>query len=474
MQQQNTDHTQTYLDYNNLKISIIIPTYEAKGKGSFFLKRCLDSIITQTYTNFEVIIADHSKDDVIKDLLINYPQIDIKHFFNERGRGNSSINMNEGIKKAKGDIIKILHFDDMFAHINVLQMLADLYQDPSVKWGAFTFNHLQNGELIHMITPSFNGVMGCPSTSFFINDKNDPIYFDEELIIINDKDMHYRLQEKYGEPNIITTLGITIGLHEGQVSNFSTSQAKETQEWEYYNNKINNKKQSIEIDLLTKLANMYASDKGTIAPSEGHHGPRLHFTPIYNQYMEAIRYQELVILEIGVGSGPSLAMWYNYFPNAKIHAIDIVSQTQHNNDRVTTHICDQSNQEQLREVMNQIGQVDLIVDDGSHVVSHQQISLGTLFPYLKPNGQYWIEDLHTSDGSVWQGKTLYGYDMSFNKGESTVDVLESFESSGKFYSPFLTEEECSYLTNNAESCRMFTLPTTFYGVNKLNLITKKG
>jgi hypothetical protein len=229
----------------------------------------------------------------------------------------------------------------------------------------------------------------------------------------------------------------------------------------------------MEIDLLTELANAYASDKGTIAPSEGHHGPRLHFTPVYNQYMEPIRNDELVILEIGVGSGPSLGMWYHYFPNAKIHAIDVISQTQHDNDRVTTHICDQSNREQLKRVMSTIGQVDLIVDDGSHVVSHQQISLGALFPYLKPKGQYWIEDLHTSDGSVWQGKTLYGYDMSFNPGESTVEVLESFEDSGTFSSPFLTEEENNYITNNAESCRMFTLPTTFYGVNKLNLLVKK-
>jgi len=229
----------------------------------------------------------------------------------------------------------------------------------------------------------------------------------------------------------------------------------------------------VETDLLTKLANEYASDKGTIAPSEGHHGPRLHFTPVYSQYMEPIRERELVILEIGVGSGPSLGMWYDYFPNARIHAIDVGSQKQHDNDRVTTHVCDQSNRDQLNRVMSSIGKVDLIIDDGSHVVSHQQISLGVLFPYLKPKGQYWIEDLHTSDGSVWQGKSLYGYDMSFNTGESTVEVLEAFERGDRFSSPFLSEKENDYITNNAESCRMFTLPTTFYGINKLNLIIKK-
>ena len=40
------------------------------------------------------------------------------------------------------------------------------------------------------------------------------------------------------------------------------------------------------MDELTKLANKYESDKGTISPSVGHHGPRLHFTPKYSKYFE--------------------------------------------------------------------------------------------------------------------------------------------------------------------------------------------
>jgi glycosyltransferase involved in cell wall biosynthesis len=242
MQQQNSGYTETSLSLNDIRISIVVPTYEAKGKGCFFLKRCLDSIVNQTYRNFEVVIADHSKNTSIKDMLSDYRQIDINHFFNNRGRGNSSINMNEGIKKATGDVIKVLHFDDYFSNPNALQLMSDLYQDQNVKWGAFAFNHLRNGELIHTIVPSFQNTMGCPSTSFFINAKNDPIYFDEGLIIINDHDMHHMLREKYGEPSIITTLSITIGIHDDQVSNFETSQAKEAQEWEYFRNKINNKK----------------------------------------------------------------------------------------------------------------------------------------------------------------------------------------------------------------------------------------
>jgi hypothetical protein len=227
------------------------------------------------------------------------------------------------------------------------------------------------------------------------------------------------------------------------------------------------------MDKLTQLANFYASDKGTISPPIGHHGPRLHFTPKYSEYFEPIKDNKLNILEIGIGSGPSLKMWYDYFPNATINAIDISDQKSHNNERVKTFICDQSNPDELENVVKNTGLFDIIIDDGSHVVKHQQISLGFLFKYLKPGGQYWIEDLHTSDKSVWDKKELYGYNMSFKDGESTVDVINFYLNNKIFNSPFINEDNNKYLTNNIDYCVMYDLPPTFYGFNKLCLLKKK-
>jgi hypothetical protein len=99
--------------------------------------------------------------------------------------------------------------------------------------------------------------------------------------------------------------------------------------------------------------------------------------------------------------------------------------------------------------------------------------LGVVLPHLKSGGQYWIEDLHTSDRSVWQGKTLYGYDMSIDPGESTVEVLEDFMSQGRFNSPFLTAKENQFLTNAVTSCEIFELPATHWGQNKLALLFRK-
>jgi hypothetical protein len=232
---------------------------------------------------------------------------------------------------------------------------------------------------------------------------------------------------------------------------------------------------NMEIDTLSDLANKYASDKGTVAPSTGHHGPRLHFTTIYNKYMESMRNEDINLLEIGIGSGPSLKMWYDYFYKAKIHAIDIVNSSQYNNDRVKTYIADQTKRETLQNVVDSSGSFDIIVDDGGHMMGQQQISLGYMFKYLKNGGLYFIEDLHTSFWPHNGFKDLYGQSLDINSDRSntTVNVIEGYIKTGEINSEFMTEDEMKYLNENIKECKIFDLPETMYGPNKLALFIKK-
>jgi len=50
----------------------------------------------------------------------------------------------------------------------------------------------------------------------------------------------------------------------------------------------------------------------------------------------------------------------------------------------------------LESVINEMGGVDLILDDGSHHMDHIQTTLNYLFPKLSDGGSYMIEDLHTA------------------------------------------------------------------------------
>jgi glycosyltransferase involved in cell wall biosynthesis len=447
-----------------MMISIVIPVYKM-DRSVEFLTQLFDSIKRQSYKRYEVIVADHSEDDEIENFCLGY-DLDIKHFYNDRGRGNSSINMNFGISKSSGDVIKIMHMDDYFCNDEALNLLQDNMGD--CKWGKFAFNHNYEGrpdQPSRLKVPSMSDyVVGCPSVIFFVRDEVNQILFDEELIFINDVDINQRLLEQYGPPKIIEEPSVTVRVHGSQVQN-KVDPGLKHREWVHYLSKD---------DPLTVLANIYGTDKGTKVQNLGvHHGPRLFFTPIYHKYLGDMEFEEFNLLEIGIGSGVSLPMWSEFFPESHVYAIDVVDHRGKNTSKITTSIVDQSNRDQLREYSKDKS-FDVIIDDGSHVISHQQISLGSLFENLEPGGLYFIEDLHTSDLSVWNGKTLYGYDMSCEPENTTVRVLEDYIRTKEFKSPFLTEDENRYLTDNIESLKIYDLPKTMWGENKIAVIEKKA
>lgn len=230
------------------------------------------------------------------------------------------------------------------------------------------------------------------------------------------------------------------------------------------------------MDKLTELANKYSSDKGTVAPLKGHHGPRLHFTPIYYENVKKWENETINLLEIGIGSGPSLKMWYDYFPFANIYAIDIVNCSQYNNDRVSTFVGDQSNRDDLCKIVNKIGRkFHIVIDDGGHMMKQQQVSLACIFPHLMSGGLYFIEDLHTSYWPYNGFENLYGSKLDINQDRSntTAKMVQDYIDTNTFYSHFMDNKEMAYLNGNIKKCELFNLPKTIYGPNQLAMMEKK-
>lgn len=226
-----------------MKFSIVIPTYEYNGLATKLLDKLLESVIQQTFQDFEIIVVDHSLNDVIEKYLINYSDLKIKYIKNDVGRGNSSINMNVGIKNSDGEYIKIMHMDDWFCNAKSLELINNAINlNPNKKWGGVGFNHFyENSQttarpILPYIDSNIRTLIGCPSVSFFINDKELPNLFDENLIIINDSDMHIRLGKKYGEPILINEFCVTVRMSDNQVSNL-VSHEKHTNEINYYKTK---------------------------------------------------------------------------------------------------------------------------------------------------------------------------------------------------------------------------------------------
>ena len=90
-------------------VSIIIPTYKRVKK----LKRAIDSVLNQTFINWEIIIIDNHSDDGTKELIDNYKNPKIKILL-IRNNGNIAKSRNLGIKKSKGKYLALLDSDDLW------------------------------------------------------------------------------------------------------------------------------------------------------------------------------------------------------------------------------------------------------------------------------------------------------------------------------------------------------------------------
>jgi glycosyltransferase involved in cell wall biosynthesis len=208
-------------------ISICIPIWGAKGEGIDYLETNLESILNQSFTDFEVVISDHSIDDDL-ELYVNQwkSKLNIKYFRFSEGRGLISPNINNAIRNATGKYIKILYQDDFFFNENSLKIIVDYLLDEDnidAKWivtgCAATYNVTDfHKEVMPMYHPNIHlgqNTIGCPSVLTIKNDP-DKLYLDETLKFLDDVEYYKRLYDKYGDPYILPS--ICVGIREGGVS----------------------------------------------------------------------------------------------------------------------------------------------------------------------------------------------------------------------------------------------------------------
>lgn len=189
------------------KISIIVPIHDMKN-GAFFLWRAVNSIMEQTFKDYEIIITKE---------------------------GKMAENTNAGIKKAKGEYIKILYMDDFLAHPNALQKIWDEIKkkDYKVDWLVSSCNNDRDGK-VHQPYYDFGvgdfldglkkGKNTIGSPAVLTMRKESALLFDENLSWMLDCDLYLRL----GKLNsvLLNDVNVTIGVHDGQMTNILTDEEK--------------------------------------------------------------------------------------------------------------------------------------------------------------------------------------------------------------------------------------------------------
>ena len=96
------------------KISVITVCLNSENS----IGRTIQSLLSQTYTDIEYIVIDGDSKDKTKDIVESYKQ-DIDVFISEKDNGLYDA-LNKGIELSNGDIIGILHSDDIFEQEDVL------------------------------------------------------------------------------------------------------------------------------------------------------------------------------------------------------------------------------------------------------------------------------------------------------------------------------------------------------------------
>jgi glycosyltransferase involved in cell wall biosynthesis len=208
-----------------MKVSICIPTWEQYGNGTVFLSHLLDTIKSQTYKNFNVIISDHSKDDNIENLINEYKNsLDIKYLKFNLKHGNSPANTNNCVLNADGDIIKIMFQDDFFYDDSAIEKIVNSFEDESVSWVVNGCNHTVDGiNFTNFMVPAWSGLIvygqntiSSPSVLSFR--KNSECLFDENLIMYMDCEIYFQFFKKFGLPKVIENTLITNRMHPNQIS----------------------------------------------------------------------------------------------------------------------------------------------------------------------------------------------------------------------------------------------------------------
>lgn len=167
----------------------------------------------------------------------------------------------------------------------------------------------------------------------------------------------------------------------------------------------------------------------------------VHYFPIYERHLSCWKNKTLTVLEIGVSMGGSLQMWQRYFgPLAKIVGVDIDHRCKDAEEPgIYVRIGSQADSGFLKSVIDEFGIPDIVIDDGSHIMSDISATFDFLYPLMPKNGIYVVEDLHAAYWPQYGG----GVDVPttfINRCKHFIDELNAHYSNGAVSPTFVTNQ----------------------------------
>ena len=221
---------------------------------------------------------------------------------------------------------------------------------------------------------------------------------------------------------------------------------------------------------LNDLFNFFNSDKGDLyeyqydQPIKNKkekvqaHG----YAKFYEDYFKNIKNEKLKILEIGSFYGNASASLFFYFRNSFLYAGDIFPDLfRYKSKRVKNFFVNSSEEVSIKDnIIAKNIQFNIIIEDASHSLKDQIISLFLLFKSLEPKGLFIIEELDFPDTRK---------DMNLKNEHPTLrEILNKVKKSVDFYSEYVSPEDKKYFIENFDSIEVFK-----GNFNEIAIIRKK-
>ena len=211
----------------NPTVSVIIPTYNR----AHLIGRAIQSVLNQTYQDFEVIVVDDGSTDNTEEVIKEYQEQDrrIRYIRHEKNKGGSAAR-NTGIKLAKGKYIGLLDDDDEWLPEKLEKQMRK-FQNSSEKVGViysgFFYISEKSGKIVSEIIPHLRGkvyanllkgcILGSPTPLIKKRCFQKAGFFDETLPSCQDWDMWIRLS-KYYDFDFVPDILAKHHVHGGQIS----------------------------------------------------------------------------------------------------------------------------------------------------------------------------------------------------------------------------------------------------------------
>ena len=114
-----------------MKYSFVLPAYKAK-----YLKEAIDSILAQTYTEFELIIVNDASPEDLESIVDTYSDNRIQYYRNEKNMGGTDLvaQWNHSISYAKGEYLILASDDDIYSpeYLEKMDIMIRKYPDVNV------------------------------------------------------------------------------------------------------------------------------------------------------------------------------------------------------------------------------------------------------------------------------------------------------------------------------------------------------